>query len=126
MRAHRCRTGSVYRLLARTFPVGVYDGEAFLGLRDHRGSLELAVEHHVDDGPPFGTAVPVAEIGRITGIELVRYTGYTCRRCGDMVQRRDRSWVHLASSCRYQGAASPVPNTRLAAYLAAFEHVSGH
>jgi hypothetical protein len=67
-----CDRGTVYRLVARTFPLAVYDGEVFVGLREKFGRLRLAVEHHVDDGPPFGTASPVEVLGRIADLDLAR------------------------------------------------------
>lgn len=59
-----CKKGYAYRLEARNFQAGIFDGDTgFIGLRDKFGSIFLDTEYHWDTGAPFGTVHPIKEIG---------------------------------------------------------------
>lgn len=68
-----CVPGHVYRVRARSFqaPYAVYTDASgvegfeagFIGIRTKFGSTYLWCEHHWDQGPPWGTASPVEDMG---------------------------------------------------------------
>lgn len=61
-----CKRGHVYRLRSRNLLFGVFVPEkenGFIGIRAKFGSLFLFVEHHWDNGPPFGTVRPLEDLG---------------------------------------------------------------
>lgn len=62
-----CIKGRLYRIRARNFQLGVYDGDGgFIGRRNKFGSWYLFTEFHYDTGAPHGTAIPMTD----TGIDL--------------------------------------------------------
>jgi hypothetical protein len=54
----------VYSLFARNLSAGVWNGEAFLGLREKFG-LRIDAEFPFDCGTPFATAKPVELLGML-------------------------------------------------------------
>ena len=61
-----CVVGTVYRLRSRNLNVGVFTGRGFIGIREKFGDKYLFQEFHHEDGPPFGTVNPIAEIARVS------------------------------------------------------------
>ena len=59
-----CVKGRLYKIRARNFRLGVYDGnEGFIGLREKFGSVFLDTEYHYDQGPPHGTVTDIVDAG---------------------------------------------------------------
>lgn len=70
---HECKNGKIYKLSSRNLSFGVYvkDRQGFIGIRTKFGHRFLFMEHHYDQGPPYGTAHALEEIGGVPeGIEL--------------------------------------------------------
>jgi len=64
--------GCVYKLHARNLDFAVFDGRAFLGIREKFGSRYLAQEYYAD-GRMFGTAIPKEVVGQVPeGIPLTK------------------------------------------------------
>lgn len=62
-----CLKGRLYKIRARNFQLGVYNGTGgFIGRRNKFGSWYLFTEFHYDIGAPHGTVFPTAD----TGIDL--------------------------------------------------------
>jgi len=62
-----CIKGRLYKIRARNFQLGVYDGQGgFIGRRNKFGQWYLFTEYHYDTGAPHGTAMPMED----TGIDL--------------------------------------------------------
>ena len=70
-----CRKGYLYKLESRNLASGVYDGEeGFIGIRTKFSSVYLFTEYHWDQGPPYGTAIPLKEVGKVPeGIPLITH-----------------------------------------------------
>lgn len=59
-----CKERRLYRLSSRNLHLGVYDGKGgFVGIRCKFDSLYPFTEYHWDNGPPFGTAKPLEDLG---------------------------------------------------------------
>ena len=59
-----CKKGYFYRIRARNFQVGIFDGNTgFIGIREKFGDRYLVTEYHWDIGAPLGTVRPVKELG---------------------------------------------------------------
>lgn len=59
-----CLQGHVYRIWARNFNVGVYDGDGgFIGLRTKFKNRFLFTEYHWERGNDFGTVKPYEDVG---------------------------------------------------------------
>jgi len=74
----KCKARYLYRIRARNFDLGVYDGnEGFIGIRTKFGSRYLFTEYHWDQGPPYGTVCPLREHQSCLpeGIELTESLG---------------------------------------------------
>lgn len=56
----------IYKLFSRNLGFGIWDGEAFIGIREKFGEHFLFGEFHVDYGGDFGTAVPLMACGEAT------------------------------------------------------------
>ena len=57
---NQLQPGMAYKLHSRNLAIGVYDGnEGFIGIREKFGPRYLFTEYHWDQGPPFGTAIPL-------------------------------------------------------------------
>lgn len=54
--------GRTYKVQARNFFTGMWDGNVFHGLRYKFGSWFVDREYHYDDGPPSGTVKPIQKI----------------------------------------------------------------
>lgn len=75
-----CKHGHIYKLHSRNLVLGVFNSESasFVGIREKFGDRFLDSELHWDNGPPFGTAKPKAEIGKIPdGFEVSTHLGPT-------------------------------------------------
>lgn len=60
----KCKKGYFYRIKARNFQVGIFDGDTgFIGIREKFGTKFLDTEYHWDTGAPHGTACPIKELG---------------------------------------------------------------
>lgn len=67
-----CIPGRVYRIKARNFTLGVFDGrEGFIGIREKFGHRYLFTEDHWDTGAPHGTVQPIEDIGIFVSSEIV-------------------------------------------------------
>ena len=65
-----CKKGYFYRIQARNFQVGIFDGNTgFIGIREKFENRYLFTEYHWDTGAPFGTVHPTKELG-IYGMDL--------------------------------------------------------
>lgn len=62
LKKDKLEVGKAYHCYARNFETGVWDGEAFEYMREKFGQKFKDREFHWDDGPPFGTVRPVAEV----------------------------------------------------------------
>jgi hypothetical protein len=63
LKLEECVKGHVYRLIARNFSVGVFDGrDGFIGIRTKFGSRYLFTEYHYD-AAAFPTARPLKLLG---------------------------------------------------------------
>lgn len=54
-----CIVGATYRCEARNFTVGMWNGTAFEYTRSKYGDIFPDIEHHYDDGAPYGTVKPL-------------------------------------------------------------------
>jgi hypothetical protein len=61
----QCVVRGIYELDSRNLAVGVWTGESFLGVRAKFDSQFIAREYHWNDGPPFGTAKPLKQLGML-------------------------------------------------------------
>lgn len=108
----RCVDRRVYRICARNLRVGVFVAErrGFVGVRQkgHPSNLYLATEYHRDNGPPYGTACPLEDLGPLPDeIRAEEHHGTVCHNCGTAAKydttkpRTDGgnplpgTWVHL-------------------------------
>lgn len=110
-----CRRRHVYRLRSRNLAFGVFAPEkdnGFIGIREKFGNRFLFTEHHWDNGPPYGTAKPVEDLGplRDERIRLWEAMPTTCGYCGERVEYEQSDegvekdgnvypgeWVHLGA-----------------------------
>lgn len=73
-----CQPRQLYRVAARNFRFGVFkpdcstDGfsAGFIGIRSKFSRRFLDVEYHWDQGPPYGTAKPVEDLGVSVPVEI--------------------------------------------------------
>lgn len=98
--------GGIYRLQSRNLDYGVWDGEAFIGIRTKLGHRFLAAEFPWEDGPPFGTAKAGDLIGRVPdGMDLRECLETRCKSCG-LAADFDLRW-RCAGGCHDTRAYSP-------------------
>ena len=90
--------GGIYRIIARNFFVGVWDGESgFIGIREKFGDRYLFTEYHRDYSDRIGTARPVEKVGQVPeGVQLVERLPPICPACSREVDflYPARLWVH--------------------------------
>ncbi len=79
-----CIKGHVYKVKARNFEMGVFDGKTgFIGIRTKFGSRYLDTEYHWDSDDTHGTCQPLEDIGALPkgeGVEVV--TGWWVEQSG--------------------------------------------
>lgn len=78
--------GGIYKIRARNFSLGVFDGDGFIGLRQKFDAVFLFKEFAWEQGPPFGTVPeePRELVGQVLpGVPLVEsgITGPARPRC---------------------------------------------
>jgi len=126
----QCRRGHAYRVHSRNLAVGVFDGgTGFIGIREKLGARYLFREYHWDQGPPFGTVRPVADLGPVPAdLVLTERLGTRDERTGRPVTFErpialgGRGWCYADT-----GEADPeiaprsVSNRALFAHLEALE-----
>lgn len=66
LKVEELEKGKIYKILARNFSVGVWDGEkGFIGIRTKFKCEFLSEEIHWDLDPNFGTVQPLEMIGEV-------------------------------------------------------------
>lgn len=64
-----CKHGYLYVLNSRNLGMGVFVNDKkdpqFIGIREKFGREYLTNENHWDCGPPYGTARPIQELGKV-------------------------------------------------------------
>lgn len=89
-----------YRIGSRNLDVGVWNGEAFLGLREKFGSVFVFGEVHWDLSDSFGTAWAIERVDRLPEDILLaeRLPGTWCATCDGPVEfdPEDSEWYHLS------------------------------
>jgi hypothetical protein len=63
-----CKHGYLYYIQSRNLSIGVFNKDndnGLIGVREKFGSRYLFTEFHYDNGPPFGTAKPILELGPV-------------------------------------------------------------
>ena len=70
-----CEKGHLYKVRCRNFVLGIFDGETgFIGIRAKFGNRFLDTEFHWDQGPPYGTVLPLEDLGPVPGdIEIYEH-----------------------------------------------------
>ena len=71
-----CKPRHIYRIRSRNLDVGVFDGNiGFIGIRMKFRDRYLFTEDHHDTGAPFGTVMPIEDLGELPAdIEAIEYT----------------------------------------------------
>lgn len=95
-----CQRGKIYRIKARNFSIGVFDGQqGFIGVRNKFDYEFLATEYHYDAGDgTWGTAKPFEIVGEVPSwIDLKEELGTICTNCGRPCKHiPDRKeWEHI-------------------------------
>ena len=117
-----CKERHIYRLHSRNLAFGVFAPErdnGFIGIRTKFGARYLATEYHWDNGPPYGTAKPLEDVGIIKEprIRLVEDDPDLCRFCGERAKfiKEDDDpksykgeWIHIGGD----GLCSPAQVVR--------------
>jgi len=62
---NKLEIGEIYHVDGRNFNMAFWSGTVFEGIRHKFGSSFMSPEYHWDDGPPYGTCVPLSKIERI-------------------------------------------------------------
>jgi len=68
-----CVRGHIYILNSRNLRFGAFNGvDGFVGIRTKWGQRYLDTEYHWDQGPPWGTAMPIRDTGDVVpeGMEV--------------------------------------------------------
>jgi hypothetical protein len=75
----KCQVRHVYRIRSRNLGVGVYTGVegGFIGIREKFGNTYLFTEDHHDTGAPYGTVLPMKDIGVLPDDIELRESGDT-------------------------------------------------
>lgn len=73
----------IYKVEARNIGLAVWNGKDFVGIRHKFGHRYLDEERPYEDGPPYGTASAVAEVGTLPETIPLETRGRTvCHNCG--------------------------------------------
>lgn len=102
-----CKNGYVYEVDARNFSYGVYSSEesGFIGIRHKFADEFLDIEVHWDVGPPYGTAKPLRELGKVPdNIRCQTSLGLVCEETGKPISWYDGRYVYL-----FEGAEASTP-----------------
>ena len=84
-----CKDRQLYRIRSRNLDLGVYRAESggFLGIRTKFGRRYVFEEYHWDNGEPYGTVKPIADLGETLpdAIPNEESLGTFCDRCDKKV-----------------------------------------
>ena len=96
----KCEKGGIYKITARNFAIGVYDGDqGFLGIRTKFGNRFIDREFHWDQGVPHGTVQPQEKIGQVPDGTDLRAVHEVVERectCGHPSGRHERECMHTS------------------------------
>jgi len=122
----KCKNGYIYELKSRNLISGVFNEstKGFIGIRTIFDSAYLFTEYHYETGEPFGTAMPMREIGKIPDdIEIKETLGVIDQNTKKAVQfdkpitQGGKGWYFIESG--ESGKINPISisNKRLIEFL---------
>jgi hypothetical protein len=86
-----CKDRVLYRIASRNLRFGVFNKaeNGFNGIREKFGRLYIFQEYHYDNGPPFGTVLPLIELTEVLPPEIENVSnlaGSWCSVCNEPVE----------------------------------------
>lgn len=91
IRREDCKDRVLYRINSRNLLFGVFCKEqaGFNGIREKFGSRYVFMEYHYDNGPPFGTVLPIEELPEVLPDSIQNVAtlpGSWCSVCNEPVE----------------------------------------
>ena len=124
---HECKHGGLYKLHSRNLTFGVYEekSKGFVGIREKFGHKFLFTEFHYDNGPPYGTAVPLEFIEMCPVQDLRETIGVIDKKTERFLEHQEggKGWQYVDTKEKYIPDTFPLSldNKELFDYLKTFE-----